>query len=171
MPRHDPQRCESLCVFVNEVDVDGADECVRVCGRLTTGRADAGSAEAFRKVDLEYTTHFGEAVKAANVPFFGLLSSKVRGVTLMNNNELTSSFLAELGYLTSTAMTSGSEQEQLAPVHADQGRSGGDDQADGLSAHVDLPPRALGPRPPHAHSREARVVRDLECTSSRHYQI
>ncbi|TMW63891.1 hypothetical protein Poli38472_014801 [Pythium oligandrum] len=42
---------------------------------LGTTRRDAGSPEAFRKVDLEYVTRFGELTKAAEVPYFGLLTS------------------------------------------------------------------------------------------------
>ncbi|KAG1708046.1 hypothetical protein DVH05_024731 [Phytophthora capsici] len=42
---------------------------------LGTTRKDAGSAEAFRKVDLEYVTKFAEHAKDAGVPYFGLLTS------------------------------------------------------------------------------------------------
>ncbi|POM59039.1 Oxidoreductase htatip2-like protein [Phytophthora palmivora] len=51
------------------VDVDAAFSC------LGTTRKDAGSAEAFRKVDLEYVTKFAEIVKDAGVPYFGLLTA------------------------------------------------------------------------------------------------
>ncbi|GLE04978.1 hypothetical protein PINS_up013962 [Pythium insidiosum] len=42
---------------------------------LGTTRKDAGSAEAFRKVDLEYVTRFGELAKAAQIPYMGLLTA------------------------------------------------------------------------------------------------
>ncbi|KAJ0395686.1 hypothetical protein P43SY_002479 [Pythium insidiosum] len=42
---------------------------------LGTTRKDAGSAEAFRKVDLEYVTRFGELAKAAGIPYMGLLTA------------------------------------------------------------------------------------------------
>ncbi|KAG7391257.1 Oxidoreductase htatip2 [Phytophthora boehmeriae] len=42
---------------------------------LGTTRKDAGSAEAFRKVDLEYVTTFAELAKGAGVPYFGLLTA------------------------------------------------------------------------------------------------
>ncbi|TYZ65289.1 hypothetical protein PybrP1_013196 [[Pythium] brassicae (nom. inval.)] len=63
------QLAASEVVIHREEKVDAAFSC------LGTTRKAAGSAEAFRKVDLEYTTHFGEAAKAAGVPFFGLLTS------------------------------------------------------------------------------------------------
>ncbi|KAG7388183.1 Oxidoreductase htatip2 [Phytophthora pseudosyringae] len=51
------------------VNVDAAFSC------LGTTRKDAGSAEAFRKVDLEYVTKFAELAKGAGVAYFGLLSA------------------------------------------------------------------------------------------------
>ncbi|TMW63893.1 hypothetical protein Poli38472_014803 [Pythium oligandrum] len=42
---------------------------------LGTTRKDAGSDEAFRRVDLDYVTRFGQASKTAQVPYFGLLTS------------------------------------------------------------------------------------------------
>ncbi|KAF4317187.1 hypothetical protein BBO99_00008743 [Phytophthora kernoviae] len=50
-------------------EVDAAFSC------LGTTRKDAGSAEAFRKVDLEYVTTFAELAKEAGVPYFGLLTA------------------------------------------------------------------------------------------------
>ncbi|EGZ07286.1 hypothetical protein PHYSODRAFT_348186 [Phytophthora sojae] len=49
--------------------VDAAFSC------LGTTRKDAGSAEAFRKVDLEYVTKFAQLAKDAGVPYFGLLTA------------------------------------------------------------------------------------------------
>ncbi|ETI42057.1 hypothetical protein F441_12713 [Phytophthora nicotianae CJ01A1] len=51
------------------VSVDAAFSC------LGTTRKDAGSAEAFRKVDLEYVTKFAELAKDAGIPYFGLLTA------------------------------------------------------------------------------------------------
>ncbi|KAG6944942.1 hypothetical protein JG688_00016822 [Phytophthora aleatoria] len=51
------------------VDVDAAFSC------LGTTRKDAGSAEAFRKVDLKYVTKFAELAKDAGIPYFGLLTA------------------------------------------------------------------------------------------------
>ncbi|KAL4166912.1 hypothetical protein KRP22_012399 [Phytophthora ramorum] len=50
-------------------DVNAAFSC------LGTTRKDAGSAEAFRKVDLEYVAKFAELAKDAGVPYFGLLTA------------------------------------------------------------------------------------------------
>ncbi|KAE8899069.1 hypothetical protein PF005_g17973 [Phytophthora fragariae] len=50
-------------------NIDAAFSC------LGTTRKDAGSAEAFRKVDLEYVTMFAELAKDAEVLYFGLLTA------------------------------------------------------------------------------------------------
>mmetsp|Transcript_12588 Transcript_12588/g.17422 ORF Transcript_12588/g.17422 Transcript_12588/m.17422 type:complete len:228 (+) Transcript_12588:106-789(+) len=42
---------------------------------LGTTRADAGSAEAFRKVDLEYVVEFARLCKESNIPHFNLVTS------------------------------------------------------------------------------------------------
>ncbi|WIA44601.1 hypothetical protein OEZ86_007319 [Tetradesmus obliquus] len=43
---------------------------------LGTTRADAGSAEGFRKVDHDYVAAAAAAAKAAGVPYFGLVSAQ-----------------------------------------------------------------------------------------------
>lgn len=42
---------------------------------LGTTKKKAGSAEAFRKVDLDYTVKFAQAVKAQGTRHFALMSS------------------------------------------------------------------------------------------------
>ncbi|KAF0693588.1 Aste57867_15453 [Aphanomyces stellatus] len=69
-------------VVVHPVDFDNlklddfashnADACFCCLG---TTRADAGSAEAFIKVDLQYVTKAAELAKEANIPYFGLLTA------------------------------------------------------------------------------------------------
>lgn len=44
---------------------------------LGTTRKDAGSDEAFRKVDLDYVTHFGRLSREANIPSMHLLTSNM----------------------------------------------------------------------------------------------
>uniref|UniRef100_K3X5R0 NAD-dependent epimerase/dehydratase domain-containing protein n=1 Tax=Globisporangium ultimum (strain ATCC 200006 / CBS 805.95 / DAOM BR144) TaxID=431595 RepID=K3X5R0_GLOUD len=63
------QLASGQVIIQPEEKIDAAFSC------LGTTRKDAGSAEAFRKVDLEYTTQFGELAKAAKVPYFGLLTA------------------------------------------------------------------------------------------------
>ncbi|CAK4760512.1 hypothetical protein LEN26_007661 [Aphanomyces euteiches] len=69
-------------VAVHTVDFDNlqlqdfaahnADACFCTLG---TTRADAGSAEAFIKVDLHYVTKAAELSKEASIPYFGLLTA------------------------------------------------------------------------------------------------
>ncbi|KAG2793964.1 hypothetical protein PC129_g22656 [Phytophthora cactorum] len=43
---------------------------------MGTTRKDAGSADTFRKVDLEYVIKSAEVSKAADVPYMDLLTSQ-----------------------------------------------------------------------------------------------
>ncbi|ETW07663.1 hypothetical protein H310_02126 [Aphanomyces invadans] len=73
---------EASKVLVHVVDFDNlkdedfamhhADACFCCLG---TTRADAGSAEAFMKVDLHYVSKTAELSKAAGIPYFGLLTA------------------------------------------------------------------------------------------------
>ncbi|CAI5717030.1 unnamed protein product [Peronospora destructor] len=61
---------------LSEEDVKPSDKVDAAFSCLGTTRKDSGSAEAFRKVDLDYVTTFAELSKAAGVPYFGLLTSQ-----------------------------------------------------------------------------------------------
>ncbi|ETL88724.1 hypothetical protein L917_12224 [Phytophthora nicotianae] len=61
---------------LSEADIKPSDKVDAAFSCLGTTRKDAGSAEAFRKVDLEYVTNFAELSKAAGVPYMGLLTSQ-----------------------------------------------------------------------------------------------
>ncbi|KAE9096860.1 hypothetical protein PF010_g16176 [Phytophthora fragariae] len=61
---------------LSEADISAADRVDAAFACLGTTRKDAGSAEAFRKVDLEYVTRFAELSKTAGVPYMGLLTSQ-----------------------------------------------------------------------------------------------
>ncbi|KAJ8576588.1 hypothetical protein ON010_g2622 [Phytophthora cinnamomi] len=99
-------------------EVDAAFSC------LGTTRKDAGSAEAFRRVDLEYVTTFAQLAKDAGVPYFGLLSASTKGEVeenikklefertsifrpgLINRGELTRTVESIAGYLLPSVTTS-----------------------------------------------------------------
>ncbi|KAF4317188.1 hypothetical protein BBO99_00008744 [Phytophthora kernoviae] len=61
---------------LSEADIKPADGVNAAFSCLGTTRKDAGSAEAFRKVDLEYVTKFAELSKTAGVGYIGLLTSQ-----------------------------------------------------------------------------------------------
>ncbi|OWZ13722.1 Oxidoreductase [Phytophthora megakarya] len=61
---------------LSEADIKPSDKVDAAFSCLGTTRKDAGSAEAFRKVDLEYVTKFAELSKAAGVSYLGLLTSQ-----------------------------------------------------------------------------------------------
>ncbi|CAH0482103.1 unnamed protein product [Peronospora belbahrii] len=61
---------------LSEVDMQNMDKVDAAFSCLGTTRKDAGSAEAFRKVDLGYVITFAKLSKAAGVPYFGLLTSQ-----------------------------------------------------------------------------------------------
>ncbi|CEG49304.1 oxidoreductase htatip2-like protein [Plasmopara halstedii] len=61
---------------LSESDIGIADKIGAAFSCLGTTRKNAGSAEAFRKVDLDYVVKFAELCKAANVPYFGLVTSQ-----------------------------------------------------------------------------------------------
>ncbi|RLN52094.1 hypothetical protein BBJ28_00003860 [Nothophytophthora sp. Chile5] len=61
---------------LDEEKIKAADGVDAAFSCLGTARKDAGSAEAFRKVDLEYVTRFAELSKAAGADYFGLLTSQ-----------------------------------------------------------------------------------------------
>eukprot|EP00644_Phytophthora_capsici_P008138 jgi/Phyca11/20229/fgenesh1_pg.PHYCAscaffold_60_\ len=61
---------------LSETDIRTADKVDAAFSCLGTTRKDAGSAEAFRKVDLEYVVKFANLSKAAKVPYMGLLTSQ-----------------------------------------------------------------------------------------------
>ncbi|KAF0756024.1 hypothetical protein AaE_004787 [Aphanomyces astaci] len=58
---------------------------------LGTTRADAGSADAFIKVDLHYVTKAAELSKEAGIPYFGLLTASYNA--FMQNSNKSSWFL------------------------------------------------------------------------------
>uniref|UniRef100_A0AAV1UWL2 NAD(P)-binding domain-containing protein n=1 Tax=Peronospora matthiolae TaxID=2874970 RepID=A0AAV1UWL2_9STRA len=61
---------------LSESDIPGLDTVDAVFSCLGTTRKDAGSIEAFRRVDLEYVLKVAELAKAAGVPYIGLLTSQ-----------------------------------------------------------------------------------------------
>lgn len=61
---------------LSESDIGTTDKINAAFSCLGTTRKDAGSAEAFRKVDLEYVLKFAKLSRAANVPYIGLLTSQ-----------------------------------------------------------------------------------------------
>ncbi|CAI5723587.1 unnamed protein product [Hyaloperonospora brassicae] len=61
---------------LSDSDLAATDKVDAVFSCLGTTRKDAGSGEAFRKVDLKYVHQVAELAKTAGVPYFGLLTSQ-----------------------------------------------------------------------------------------------